>query len=118
MPWQNGLKMKTLWCWRCRQEMPMLDEREYAEVVRLHGECTKAIKKFRLQWDVPLASAGTHERFRPLREWYEQFTGAAGCDENEIMHHRLSGLGTPCRVCGKPLRSPRAKLCAACGSMA
>jgi hypothetical protein len=96
----------------------MLDEREYAEAVRLHGECTKAIKEFRLQRDVPLASAGTHERFRPLREWYEQLTGAAGCDGNEIMHHRLSDLGSPCRVCGKPLRSPRAKLCAACGAPA
>jgi DNA repair exonuclease SbcCD ATPase subunit len=96
----------------------MLDEQEYAEASRLHGECTKAIKELRQQCDVPLASAGTHERYRPLRERYEQLTGAAGCDENEIMHHRLSGLGNPCRVCGKPLRTPRAKLCAACGSMA
>lgn len=115
---ENGVKMKMLWCWRCRQGMPMLDEPEYAEAVRLYGECMKATKEFRQQWDVPLASAGTHERFRPVREWYEQLTGVADCHQSEIMHHRLSALGGPCRVCGRPLRSPRAKRCAACGAAA
>jgi hypothetical protein len=94
----------------------MLDEQEYAEAVRLYGECMKDVKEFRQRWNVPLASANAGERFRPIREWYEQLTGVPGCHENAIMHHRLSEFGSPCPVCGKPLRSPRAKLCAACGA--
>src|ERR1035441_141180 len=107
--------MKTLWCWRCRQDMPMLDEQEYAEACSLYREFTMGVKKFRQQWNVPLASVDIDERFRPVREWYEQLTGVS-CRENAIMHHRLSHLGNPCRVCGKPLRSPRAKLCVSCGT--
>jgi hypothetical protein len=110
--------MKMLWCWRCRQEMPMLDEQEYTEAFRLYGECLNATKEFRQRWNVPLANASIDERFRPIREWYEQLTGVPGCHANAILHHRFSDFGNPCRVCGKPLRSPRAKLCAACGAPA
>ena len=93
----------------------MLDEQEYAEACSLYREFTMGVKKFRQQWNVPLASVDIDERFRPVREWYEQLTGVS-CRENAIMHHRLSHLGNPCRVCGKPLRSPRAKLCVSCGT--
>jgi hypothetical protein len=96
----------------------MLDEQEYAEAFRLYGECMKGTKEFRRRWNVPLASASIDERFRPIREWYEKVTGFPNCHQNAIMHHRLSDLGDACRVCGKPLRSPRAKLCASCGTAA
>ena len=96
----------------------MLDEQEYTEAFRLYGECMNATKEFRQRWNVPLANASIDERFRPIREWYEQLTGVPGCHANAIMHHRFSDLGNPCRVCGKPLRSPRAKLCAGCGAPA
>jgi hypothetical protein len=108
--------MKMLWCWRCRQEMPMLDEEEYAEAFRLYGECMRGTNELREQWHVPLESASIRERFLPIRKWYEQLTGISDCHENAIMHHRLSSFGEPCRVCSKPLRSPRARLCAACGT--
>ena len=29
--------MKLLWCWRCRAEMPMLDDYEWAEVAPLYN---------------------------------------------------------------------------------
>src|SRR5271169_4007914 len=108
--------MKTLWCWRCGQEMPMLDEGEYAEALRMYSECMRGAKELRQKWSVPIEGASIHERFRPVREWYERVTGLPDCHENAIMHHRLSNLGSPCPVCGKPLRSPRAKLCASCGA--
>jgi hypothetical protein len=110
--------MKTLWCWRCRREMPMLDELEYAEVFRLYGECARDIKEFRGRWSVSLADDGAREHFHPVRAWYARLTGISACDENAILHHRLSNFGGPCCACGKPLRSPRARRCAACGALA
>ena len=108
--------MKVLWCWRCRQEMPMLDEEEYAQAFRLYGECMKGAKEFRDRLGVPLQGLNINERFRPIREWYATLTGVRDCHQNAIMHHRLSAFGDPCLGCGKPLRSPRARMCAACGA--
>jgi hypothetical protein len=39
--------MQILWCWRCKQDVPMLDEDQYAEVHRLYGECMNATKELR-----------------------------------------------------------------------
>jgi hypothetical protein len=119
--------MKTLWCWRCGQDMPMLDDQEYAEALRLYAECWRQYEKSPRRWGFASKDLTgdefirrTHERidehFRPLQQWYEQLTGFPDCHQNAIVHHRLLDFGDPCRVCGKPLRSPRAKLCAACGA--
>lgn len=94
----------------------MLDEQEYAEAFRLYGECMTGAKEFRLRSDVPLADSNPRQRFAPLRAWHERLSGFPDCHENAIMHHRLADFGEPCRACGKPLRTPRAKRCAACGS--
>ena len=96
----------------------MLDEQEYTEASRLYRQCMNATKEFRDRWQVPLEGASIDERFRPIRHWYAELTGVPNCHQNAIMHHRLSLFGDPCRVCGKPLRSPRAKMCAACGATA
>jgi hypothetical protein len=47
---------------------------------------------------------------------YFEVTGFEETNANAIWHHQLKQLGPPCRNCGKPLRTPRAKLCAACGT--
>ena len=96
----------------------MLDEEEYAEAFRLFSECMKSTKEFREQWGVPLENATISDRFRPIRQWYQELTGFPDCHQNAIMHHRLSLLGDPCRNCGKPLRTRRAKMCVACGKLA
>ncbi len=106
--------MKPLWCWRCRAEMPMLDEEEFAQVAGLYSEATKATKEFRQRWDIQLEHASVDQLFSPVRLRYEQLTGMRNCHQNAIMHHRLSLYGPPCRACGKPLRTPEAKLCGAC----
>jgi hypothetical protein len=50
------------------------------------------------------------------RTRYRQITGFDEPNPVAIWHHRLSLFGPPCNVCGKPLRTPRAKLCAECGN--
>ena len=92
----------------------MLSEEEYAEASRLYSQCMTDTKELRQQSGLSLEYASIDERFRSLREWYERLTGVP-CHQNAIMHHRLRLFGDPCRVCGRLLRSPRAKRCAACG---
>jgi hypothetical protein len=94
--------------------MPMLDESEYAVARELYRGGMRATKEFREKWRVPLKDAKLEERFRPLLEWYEKLTGFKETNENAVMHHRLVLYGPPCKRCGKPLRTPKAKLCGAC----
>ena len=90
--------MKMLWCWRCRAEMPMLDEEEFQRVTLLRNRTGKNPK----------------EMFGAMLEEYERVTGYRETNGNAVSHHRLAMYGPPCTSCGKPLRTPRAKLCGSC----
>jgi hypothetical protein len=92
----------------------MLDESEFAEISRLHRESMQGAKAFRERTGCLLENVPMELLFRPVRDLYEQLTGMKESNENAIMHHRLSLYGPPCKHCGKPLRSPKAKLCASC----
>ncbi len=92
----------------------MLDEDEFASVGQLYSECIGATKEFRQRWSIPLVDAPVDLLFRPVRQRYEEMTGMTDCNQNAIMHHRISLYGPPCKNCGKPLRTPRAKVCGGC----
>jgi hypothetical protein len=49
---------------------------------------------------------------------YFELTGFRETNINAVWHHRLSLYGPPCEACGKPLRTPKASFCAACGAPA
>lgn len=90
--------MKILWCWRCKMDIPMLDEDEF--------DCIR-------EADRSLGKNDTDNTERSLRE-YERITGFSETNRVAIEHHRIFLYGPPCSKCGKPLRSPQAKLCGAC----
>jgi hypothetical protein len=95
--------MKVLWCWRCKQEMPMLDEDEWALV---ETEWKNGFNTYKGSID---------ERFRPMRDLFKEITAFHETNQLAIMHHRVSLYGDLCGQCGKPLRTPQAAFCAACG---
>jgi hypothetical protein len=94
--------------------MPMLDEEEFAVAMGIFRKCVEAMQQLRRESGLPLQGASVKERFRPLLEHYEQVTGYKETNPNAVWHHRISKYGLPCKRCGKPLRSLKAKLCGAC----
>ena len=106
---------KTLWCWRCRCDVPMLDESEWQAVTKPWVGLTQA------EAAQHAASAGAHglrARENTILAEYRRITGFAETNPAAILHHRLAYYGPPCARCGKPLRTPRASFCAACGHVA
>ena len=93
----------------------MLDEEEYRVMAAVHGACTREVKAYRQAHDALLSQTPVYDLYEPVRKEYERMTGVANCHQDAIMHHRVSIYGPPCRVCGRPLRTPRARFCAACG---
>src|SRR5262249_20731069 len=103
---------KLLYCWRCHMEIPMLEEHEWEQV--LPDLRLESVRQYRQTHGVSFQEAKEHYGEAALERYY-QITGFRETNINALWHHRLSLFGPPCRACGKPLRTPRAKLCAACG---
>ena len=101
--------MKIQWCWRCGADVPMLDEAEFSKV-----EESSRSESPRATTVGPVR--GVAERFEAMLAMYYQLTGLAETNPAAIMHHRLALYGVPCGTCGKPLRTPVARFCAACGA--
>jgi hypothetical protein len=81
-------------------DVPMLDDEEFKRVSSLMYKGTEGNLRQRM--------------FGPLLREYERITGFHEENPNVIYHHVLSMYGPPCGHCGKPLRTPRAKLCGSC----
>lgn len=91
---------RTLYCWRCKMDIPMLDEREWEEVGPL----------LRIRPD------DVGARRQSALDRYHAITGFRETEPNAIFHHRIRLYGPPCEACGKPLRTPNATWCAVCGA--
>lgn len=54
------------------------------------------------------------EAYRSALDLYEEITGLRETNFRALYHHRIAMYGPPCAHCGKPLRTPAARVCAAC----
>ena len=106
----------TQYCFRCKRDVPMLDEDEYGQIEPHLSNAIKQIKQYRQEHDVTLAEARRDGYGREALNAYAEMTGYQETDPDRLWHHRLSLFGPPCETCGKPLRTPRAKFCAECGA--
>lgn len=107
---------QTLYCWRCRTDVPMLTDAEWEKVSAALGNVVEQIKAYRQQHNCSLAKANAKGFGQPALDLYEEFTGFKETNHEALYHHRMSIYGPPCEHCHKPLRTPQARSCAACGS--
>lgn len=96
--------MQKLWCWRCKREVTMLNEYEYAIAYKLYGNM---IRNF--------SADSPEERKKEIVDYYYNLTGEMDTNPNSIIHHRIALYGPPCENCGKPYRTSKASFCVACG---
>lgn len=92
----------------------MLDEQEFAKIAPLHTQGLQSVKEFRAKSGAPIQDDPLTEHFQEMLAQYEAITGFKETNPNAVWHHRLSLYGPLCKRCGKPLRTPRAKLCGSC----
>jgi hypothetical protein len=82
-------------------EIPMLDDTEAEYVLEPFNE------------GVPPEDVDSAKTL-VLRRYFE-VTGFDETNANAIFHHVVKLYGPPCSNCGRPLRTPQATWCAACG---
>jgi hypothetical protein len=108
---------KILYCWRCRADIPMLNDREWEMVLPPLRNGLDQIRQYRHALGVSLTEAKDEVYGKGALKKYFEITGYRETNINALWHHRLGLFGPPCRACGKPLRTPRANMCAACGTL-
>ena len=106
--------MKKYYCWKCKKDMPFLEEDEWKQVGPLLSDARRAIKEFREEQNCDLQEALRKCRPKATLK-FEELTGLSGIHFHIIQHHRLKDWGEECPDCGHLLRTPKAKFCANCG---
>lgn len=99
--------MKIRYCWRCRMDVPMLDEEEGKIASKLLAEGFREARNTKK--NIP-------EKFRKLLDYYNELTGFKETNPNAIMHHFIDMYGPDCENCGKPYRTETATFCPKCGN--
>jgi hypothetical protein len=94
----------------------MLDEAEFAIVFALYRDALRLHKQVEGQQEHPRRGGTLQDLYKPCLDEYQRLTGFRESNPNAVMHHRLSLFGPPCHSCGKPLRTPQASKCMACGA--
>jgi hypothetical protein len=103
----------------------MLEEAEWQEVMAAHRaagerlEAATASRRVTYESGMSIGRISKAEhaaRFAPMLAAYERLTGFRETNPNAVWHHRVSLYGPPCGECGRPLRTPKARFCAACGA--
>ena len=93
----------------------MLDEDEFKEVHQLYHDAFRSLKASEQGRDGATPPSVIDARLAPVRDAYFRMTGYRETNAAAILHHALSLYGPSCKNCSRPLRTPRARYCAACG---
>ncbi len=107
---------RTIYCWRCRIDIPMLTDEEWQSVSPHLTNAIEQIKRYREEHACSLKEATEKGFGEAALVEYERLTGFKETNPNALFHHRLSIYGPPCPSCGKPFRTPQARFCAMCST--
>jgi hypothetical protein len=101
--------MEMHYCWRCKKELPFLDELEFGVISPLLG----------IKLDIYLSPIENDDEIELLKripvDIFESITGYRLQCRSDIHHHRLSAVGSSCKGCDHLLRTHKASFCANCG---
>lgn len=104
------------YCWRCDTIVPMLDDHEWELLQPLLTDSIRELQRYRQEHGVSLAEAREQAFGRAALDKYRELTGFNETNVAALWHHYAGIYGPDCVSCGKPLRTPRASFCAACGT--
>ena len=104
------------YCWRCQTEVAMLDEAEWAQLEPMLSKYLHQLKQYRQETGASQEVAVRQGFDKEVLNFWQQLTGAREPNVMALWHHRASLHGPPCAECGKPLRTPLARICASCGT--
>jgi hypothetical protein len=95
--------------------MPMLDGDDWQQLSRMLDQRLERIKNERREKGLTLDEIPMATHDEALLDAHFKLTGARLKSVGAIYHHRVDRYGPPCKHCGKPLRTSRARFCAECG---
>jgi rRNA maturation endonuclease Nob1 len=101
--------------YRFKRDIWMLSDEEFERIGLALRQRIRAIKQFPADHGATLADAVANVASDAVAE-YEALTGETMAHPDDLYAAQNSRYGPDCHACGKPLRTPRAKLCAACGA--
>lgn len=78
---------KTIYCWRCKIEVPMLTEDEWQLVNP--NTMPEQLKQYRKETDSSLSEVYRNSMGLPALVAYERITGFRETNPNALKHHRL-----------------------------
>jgi len=108
-----------LYSYKFRDVVPLLDEAEWAEVrPLLTGNAVRVTDQI-IYRNVPRDDA--LQRFPEVGDLvrrYDSINGTSLIAPIALWHVRMADYGALCAGCGKPYRTPRAKMCPECGKTA
>lgn len=107
--------MDVVFCWRCERDVPMFDEVEWRRLGPLLERGEAAVKRYREVHGVTLEGVPMREVYADALAEHQRIAGHADVRPQDIGHHRRAAHGPLCGWCGKPLRTPLARRCVACG---
>lgn len=109
------------WCWVCKREVPLLDDRSATELDSLLKAFIKDVQAYRGAHRASLEQAYKAVAC-PVVDRYRELTGDDPVTEGDAEHslafhlvdHRPGHFGPPCWNCGRLLRTPGAGYCPEC----
>lgn len=97
-----------------------MDQGEFEELQAAHRAAIEGIIDFRSRRNATLDEVPFADFHHPVQLIYQRLSRDAGLEApivefEHLLDHAAERFGPPCRGCGRPLRTPKAKLCAECG---